>query len=172
MRLHGGGACISKPPVRVADESMAATSAEPEQPTDPAPAAEEPAPAAEEERATAGAAGTKTAATSAEPEQPTDSAPAAEEEQATAAGTAGTKTPLRQRIGLDKPRHERNVWKVKDEAPVAVQAKDRNAAMDIKILCGMIDNAVRESVLCKKDAYPVFSAQLDVHGHGTTCFYH
>ena len=98
---------------------MAATSAEPEQPTDPAPAAEEPA-------------------------------PAAEEEQATAAGTAGTKTPLRQRIGLVKPRHERDVWKAKAEAPVALQAKDRNAEMDIKILCGMIDDAVRESVLCKE----------------------
>jgi len=68
----------------------------------------------------------------------------------TAAGTAGSKMPLRQRIGLVKPRHERDVWKAKAEAPVALQAKDRNAAMDIKILCGMIDDAVRESVLCKE----------------------
>ena len=64
----------------------------------------------------------------------------------TAAASASAKTPLRERVGLTTPRHERDAW-TQAEAPVDVHAKDRNEAMDMKILRGEIDGAVREVVL-------------------------
>ena len=60
-------------------------------------------------------------------------APDAEQTTAT---SAGAKPPVRQRIGLTEPRHERGPWKEEMEAPVDVHAKDRDAATDVKILRG------------------------------------
>lgn len=55
--------------------------------------------------------------------------------------------PLRERIGLMQPRQERGGWKEQLEAPAVVQMKDRDTTLDLRILRGEVDDAVRVAVL-------------------------
>ena len=60
---------------------------------------------------------------------------------------SNTKEPLRKRIGLAAPRHERGEWKKRLEECVSVEERDRNVEVDIQILRGNVCGDILMHVL-------------------------